>query len=90
MLYDRNASFAFSEEQSVLKWIERVTLAVGFSLVIVPISTFFLNVFLSIGNTLLDSIAVSAFPSILGVASYWMKKKRIVDWIIDKFRGSNS
>jgi len=78
VFFDRGDYFGIKTESRFLRCVERFVLAVAFSLVLIPMSVFFLNIFLSIGATLLDSILISILPVFIGIFLYFAKKRGLL------------
>ena len=55
--------------------IERVALSMGLSLVFVPMTTFVLNAFITIGSSILDSLVTSLIPMTIGIVLYYLRRK---------------
>ena len=57
-LFDPSAQILYAGENRLINYMERITISIGLSLVMVPLAIFFLNLFLDIGGTMMDSLLV--------------------------------
>ena len=78
VFFNQGDSFGIKTESIFLRCVERFVLAIALSLVLIPMSVFFLNIFISIGSTLLDAILTSLFPIFLGALLYFAKKRGLL------------
>jgi len=83
LFFDKEDSFGIETESQLIKYIERFVLAIALSLVLIPLSVFFLNTFLSIGSTLMDAILASIFPILLGALLNFAKKRGLLRHLDD-------
>jgi len=63
------------ESSAMMRAVERIVLSVGFSLVLVPLTTFVLNVFMTIRPSVLDSLLISLIPMAIGFVVYYLRKR---------------
>lgn len=78
VFFNQGDSFGIKTESGFLRYVERFVLAIALSLVLIPLSVFFLNIFIPIGSTLLDAILTSILPIFLGALLYSAKKKGLL------------
>ncbi len=72
-LFSPGAHILYSGENRFIIWMERVTVSIGFSLVMVPLAIFFLNPVLDLGGTMADSILVVIILVAFDVALLYSK-----------------
>jgi uncharacterized membrane protein len=63
------------ESSAMVRAIERIVLSVGFSLVLVPLTVFVLNVFITIRPSVLNSLLISLIPVAVGIFAYFLRKR---------------
>lgn len=57
-LFEPGAQIIYDGDNRLIVQLERITLSIGLSLVMVPLTIFFLNPFLDMGGTIFDSMLV--------------------------------
>jgi uncharacterized membrane protein len=62
------------EGSAMMRAIERIVLSVGLSLVLVPFTTFVINVFIDIRPSVLNSLLISLIPLTIGFVVFYLRK----------------
>lgn len=61
--------------------IERIAVSIALSLVLVPLTTFLINIVADIGPSIEDTIVIISIPTILGIILLILRKKGVFEQI---------
>lgn len=65
----------FNEEgPAMMRAIERIVFSVGLSLVLVPFTTFVINVFIDVRPSVQNSLLMSLVPMTIGLAVFYLRR----------------
>jgi uncharacterized membrane protein len=66
---------------AMMRTIERIVLSVGLSLVLVPFTTFVINVFIDVRPSAMNSLLVSLIPMTIGLVVFYLRKNGYLRFI---------
>lgn len=79
-----------SEDSSHTKFfnvVERIAVSIVLSLVLVPLTTFLLNLVIDVGPSILDTIMIISLPTAIGILLLVLKRKGFLEKILKKLKG---
>jgi uncharacterized membrane protein len=74
VIFDGGVIQLDKEGSAMIRAIERIVLSVGLSLVLVPFTTFVINVFIDVRPSVLNSLLVSLIPMTIGLVVFYLRK----------------
>jgi len=78
-----------SEDSPQIKFfnaIERIAVSIVLSLVLVPLTTFLLNLVIDVGPSIFDSIMIISLPTAVGIVLLLLKRKGLFQKILNKLK----
>jgi len=73
VIFGKKQLLVGDEPSAAIRVFERVTLSIGLSLVLVPFTTFVLNVFIPISPSILNTLLISLVPTAFGIVLYSLR-----------------
>jgi uncharacterized membrane protein len=75
VIFDKKQLLVGDEPSVVIKALERIALSIGLSLVLVPLTTFVLNIFVTLSPSVLNTLLISLLPTVIGVILYFLRSR---------------
>ena len=82
VIFDGGILQLHKEGSAMMRAIERIVLSVGLSLVLVPFTTFVINVFIDIRPSVLNSLLISLVPMTIGFVVFYLRKNGYLRFIL--------
>lgn len=86
LLLEQEKGSEDSPQTKFFNAIERIAVSIVLSLVLVPMTTFLLNLVIDVGPSIFDSIMIISLPTAIGILLLLLKRKGLFERILNKLK----